>query len=262
MQAASASRRSAIRAKRLPSVRAPWRSRPSRSLSVRKIDSIRWRMIESLRPALGLVLAVAAGHVCPERGDGVGELAAGVALVADDRLAATERALRAVQADLALGPVGGDKRSPHAACRREHRTRWRRIPRKPARVATRVAVAARRQRARSGERSRPNDHTRPESNQARRRCRRYLGLHLAKTPISHSIASAEPRSALMQRRLARQLRERDGRAGGEPHARNGDRSKGPSPPGRHRASRLRVGQPPPPVTRFEAEAGRQPCSRH
>src|SRR5665809_44207 len=55
---------------------------------------------------VGLVGARRAQHTRLHPLDGERELAAGVALVADDRLAASERARQELERDLALGPLG------------------------------------------------------------------------------------------------------------------------------------------------------------
>ena len=62
------------------------------------------------RPALGLVAAGWTDDPSAQAGDCFGELAAGVALVADDRLAATQCVPEQRQRNLALRPVGTDKR--------------------------------------------------------------------------------------------------------------------------------------------------------
>jgi hypothetical protein len=59
---------------------------------------------------LRLVLAARSQDERTEFGDGVFELAAGVALVADNRFAACERARLQGQSDLPLGAVGGNER--------------------------------------------------------------------------------------------------------------------------------------------------------
>ena len=79
-----------MRAKRLRGVRAPCRSSERRSLQVQKTDSIRCRIGARGRPGLRLGLARWSQDDRAELADGVGEVAAGVALVADDRLAAGE----------------------------------------------------------------------------------------------------------------------------------------------------------------------------
>src|SRR5215212_5165760 len=89
--------------------------------------------------AAGFVAAGGAHDGGAERGDGFGELAAGVALVADDRLAAAQAARAQRQRDLALGPVGGDQRG--RSRRAVERAEQADAP-EPARVAARVAVAA------------------------------------------------------------------------------------------------------------------------
>src|SRR4051812_8490871 len=115
MQAASASSLTAIRAKRLRGVRAPWRSRLSRSLQVQKTDSIRCLIGARWGACLRLGRSGWTDDGAAECRDGGRELAAGVALVADDRLAAGERARQQRQRDLALGPVSGDQGS-RAGC--------------------------------------------------------------------------------------------------------------------------------------------------
>ena len=96
-----------MRARRPCRVRARWRSRPRRSLSVQKIDSMRWRIRESAGPRAGSSLRAGRRIVAPKRcGVGV-ELAAGVALVADDQLAAVQAKREQSQRDVAFLLVGG-----------------------------------------------------------------------------------------------------------------------------------------------------------
>ena len=64
-------------------VRAPWRSRVRRSLQVQKIDLDALADRREVRAVAGFVLAARADDRGVELGDGCGELAAGVALVAD-----------------------------------------------------------------------------------------------------------------------------------------------------------------------------------
>src|SRR5439155_15120463 len=74
-------------------------------------------------------------------GNSVGELAAGVALVADDRFTAGERARQQRQRDLALGTVGRDqRRGPRGAIGRA--SEMQPAAPKPAGMALRVAVTA------------------------------------------------------------------------------------------------------------------------
>ncbi len=61
-----------------------------------------------VRASLRFVAACGAVYARAEQADLVGEGAAGVAFVADDRLAASQRAWQQRQRDLALGAVGGD----------------------------------------------------------------------------------------------------------------------------------------------------------
>src|SRR5215208_90939 len=94
-----------------------------------------------VRAAPGFVAAGGAHDGGAERGDGFGELAAGVALVANDRLAAAQAAREQRQRDLALGPVGGDQRGRSRRAVERAEQVQAHAP-EPARVAARVAVAA------------------------------------------------------------------------------------------------------------------------
>ena len=63
-----------------------------------------------VQPALGFVAASRSHHVRPELGERERELAAGVALVADDRLAAPQSLRQDRERDFALGAIGGHQR--------------------------------------------------------------------------------------------------------------------------------------------------------
>ena len=95
-------------------------------MQVWKTDSIRWRMGARWGPCWARS-AGGAHDGRAEAGDGLGELAAGIALVADDRLAAAQARGQQRERDLALGPVGGDSAAargvPSGA-----QTRCRRMP--------------------------------------------------------------------------------------------------------------------------------------
>src|SRR5215218_10900607 len=104
-----------------------------------------------VRPALRLAASRRADDRRAKAGDGVGEVAAGVAFVADDRFAAAERLRQQLERDLTLGPVSGDQ-----GC-----GAWRAVAGagevqtaapEPARMALRVAVAADRRQLRAATR--------------------------------------------------------------------------------------------------------------
>src|SRR5215204_1409161 len=94
-----------------------------------------------LRPCRRLVASRWPQYERAEVGHAGGELAAGVALVAHDRLATRERSGQQRQRDLTLGPVGGNQ-CRRAWCPVRRTSEMQSHPPKPARVATRVAVAA------------------------------------------------------------------------------------------------------------------------
>ena len=234
MQAARASRRMATRAKRLGGVRAPWRSRFSRSLQVQKTDSIRCRMGARCGP-VGGSSAWWSQHAGAEHVDGVGELAAGVALVADDRFAAAECARQQREATsrsgrsaatraAALGAPSGraGEMEPH--------------PPKPAGAAVRVAVAAdvgQLGAARSLERAAALDRGRVEQEQVVARTGALSGEH-ADQRLDHL---RQPGPPLVQRILARQPRKEVAELAARraPRAGSDDRWGSPSAPGQHRA---------------------------
>src|SRR5215212_1713200 len=94
-----------------------------------------------MRPRLSLVAAGGASDGGAEGGDGGGELLAGVALVADDRLAAAQAPGQQRQRDLAFGAVGwGECRCSRGAVGAAEKVQAH--PPEPAGVAARVAVTA------------------------------------------------------------------------------------------------------------------------
>src|SRR4051794_12850227 len=100
MQAARASRRVAMRARGVGAVRAPWRLEAEQVFAGDKdgFDSLPDR--GEVDAVVGLVLAGWSDDRGAEFGDGVSELAAGVAFVADDGFAAVEAAGQQRQRDL------------------------------------------------------------------------------------------------------------------------------------------------------------------
>src|SRR5829696_3576376 len=104
-----------------------------------------------VRPALRFAPSRRADDRRAKAGDGVGEVAAGVAFVADDRFAAAECLRQQLERDLTLRPVSGDQ-----GC-----GAWRAVAGagevqtaapEPARMALRVAVAADRRQLRAATR--------------------------------------------------------------------------------------------------------------
>ena len=225
-----------MRALRPGRVRAPWRSRVSRSLQVQKIDSIRWRIGARCGLVAGLVFAAGRTMVAPSSATCVGELAAGVALVADDRsrrrcgcqraavASATSRSWRSAptqrdRAGRAVGRAdagaGACPRSSGGGCA-SSRSRRRR-PAGERRAGLERAAAL--------DRGRVDQH----------QSSWQPGLCAANTPISHSIVSAS---------RARRLCSPAGWAAAGTGARAGacaatagtaGRSGSPSSPGRRRA---------------------------
>src|SRR5674476_1087689 len=100
MQAARQRKRARMRSRSPAMVRAPWRSRVSRSLQVQKIDSMRWRMGGEVRTVAGFVLAHRAHDEGAHLGDGGREVATRVALAADEHRAAAAAAREELKADL------------------------------------------------------------------------------------------------------------------------------------------------------------------
>ena len=93
------------------------------------------------KSALGLVGAGRAQHQPAHLGHRPLEVAAGVALVADDRLAAAQHPRKQLQRDLALRPVGRPQNGP-AGRPVEPEAAVQAHPPKPARVALAAGVAA------------------------------------------------------------------------------------------------------------------------
>jgi hypothetical protein len=92
-------------------VRAPWRSRVSRSLQVQKIDSIRCRIGARWGPLSGLVFAAGPDDRGVEFADSFGERAAGVALVAEHCFAAAALAAgEQFESELSLVALGRGQR--------------------------------------------------------------------------------------------------------------------------------------------------------
>src|SRR5262245_63258871 len=94
-----------------------------------------------VRAVVALVAAGGTDDGCAEGAHGVCELPAGVALVADDRLAAAQAAGEQRQRDLALGPVGCDEGCCAWGAVGGTKQVQAHAP-EPARVASGVAVAA------------------------------------------------------------------------------------------------------------------------
>jgi hypothetical protein len=106
--AARQQNRARMRSLRPARVRAPWRSRVRRSLQVQKIDSIRWADRREVRFGCAFVFAAGSEDRGVELGDLGGELAAGVALVAEQDFAAvTAAAVQQYQGDVAFVGLGG-----------------------------------------------------------------------------------------------------------------------------------------------------------
>jgi hypothetical protein len=120
-------------------VRAPWRSSVSRSCPEDRLDALADR--REVGAVVGLVLARGAHQFGVHALDRELELAAGVALVGDERLAAAQGDRQELERNLTLGPVGRDQRggSGRAVGRRaEVQTH----PPEEARMRLAVAIAA------------------------------------------------------------------------------------------------------------------------
>ena len=127
MQAASARSLTAILARMRWRVRVLWRSSLSRSLRVQNIDSICWRIGARCGPGRVRLCGVVAARRAVALVDGVGELAAGVALVGDDRFSAVKSDRQQAERDLAFFLVGWrEDRGARGAVRAARRCR--RIP--------------------------------------------------------------------------------------------------------------------------------------
>ena len=85
-------------------------------------------------PVLWFVAAGRSEHGRAECGHGLGELASGVAFIADDRLATPECPRQQRERDLAFGPVGSDERCS-SGCPVGCAGQMQPHPPKPARVA-------------------------------------------------------------------------------------------------------------------------------
>src|SRR3954451_20502782 len=107
MAAARASRRHAMRAMRPGMVCAPWRSRESWPLRLSMIDSIHWRTAPSSPKRRGSSLRSGRSSRPAHLLDHGLELAAGKALISEDRAPRDGEAFKDFRGDLAFAEVGG-----------------------------------------------------------------------------------------------------------------------------------------------------------